>query len=289
MAQVRARVDDQREARGMALGKSVVGEGVDLVVDPQRDVGGDAIRFHPADHLLTDLGHALAAALVPHRLAQEIRLARCEARRRDGDLHPLFLEERHAEGALEDRLERGMRVGDGFESRFAAQVGVDHVALDGAGADECDLDDEIVEAARLEAGEGVHLCAALDLEDADGVGAAEVVVDGLVGAVELAQVDGDAAGAAYVGEGVLHDREHAEAQQVDLDEADGVEVVFLPLDHGAVFHAGGFDRDDCPEWLLGEDEAADVDAAVTWGCVEAFDDVGEALHPWVVGVEVCAA
>ena len=57
---------------------------------------------------------------------------------------------------------------------------MDHVALDRAGADDRDLDDEIVEALRLQARQHRHLRAALDLEDADGVGAAEHAVDGRI-------------------------------------------------------------------------------------------------------------
>jgi hypothetical protein len=73
----------------------------------RRAVGGDAVARHAGDHLLADGGHALAAALVPHGLAQQVGLARGEAGRRDGHLHALLLEERHAERALEDGLHDG--------------------------------------------------------------------------------------------------------------------------------------------------------------------------------------
>ena len=272
----------------MALGESVVRERIDLVVDPERDVGRDAIRLHPAEHPLADVGHPLAAPLVPHRLAQEVRLAGRESRCGDRHLHSLLLEERHTERAFEDRLERGVRVGDGFHTRSPPQVRVHHVALDRPRPDQRDLHDEVVEAARLEARQRVHLCAALHLEHAHGVGTAEVVVHRLVGAIELTQVDADAARDAQVRETVLQHGEHAEPEEVDLHEADGVEVVLLPLDDRAVLHARGFDRDDRAERFLGEDEAADVDASVPRGGVEAFDDVGEALHSRVVRVEVRA-
>ena len=87
-------------------------------------------------------------------------------------------------------------------------------------------------------------------------------------------------------EAVLEHGEHAESKEVDLDEADGVEVVLLPLNDGAVLHARGLDGDDGAQRLLGEDEAADVDAAMSWCGVELFDDVGELLDAWVAGVEV---
>ena len=47
-----------------------------------------------------------------------------------------------------------------------------HAALDRAGAHDRDFDDEIVEILRLEPRQHRHLRAALDLEDADGIGAA---------------------------------------------------------------------------------------------------------------------
>src|SRR3989304_240391 len=53
-------------------------------------------------------------------------------------------------------------------------------------------------------------------------------------------------------------------------------------------HGGGLDGDDGAERLLGEDEAADVDAAVTRGFVQSGDDVGEALHAEVGRIEAGA-
>ena len=201
--QVGARVHQEREARRMALGEAVVGEGVDLVVDALRDVGGDPVARHPVDHPLCDRRHPLAAPLVPHRLAELVGLPRREPRRRDRYLHPLLLEERHAERAPQDRLERGVRIGDRLGPGAPSQVRVHHRPLDWAGPDERDLHHEVVEGAWPEARQGVHLRAALHLEDAHGVGSAEVVVDRGVGAVELAEVDRHAACASHRGEAVL--------------------------------------------------------------------------------------
>ena len=74
----------------------------------------------------------------------------------------------------------GVRRGelDRLVAAAAAQIGVNHVALDGAGAHDRDLDDEIVEAARLQPRQHVHLRPAFDLEHADRIRAAQHVVDG---------------------------------------------------------------------------------------------------------------
>ena len=69
MPQIRTRIHDQREARGVTLGEAIVRKGIDLIVDPLRNIGRNAIRFHSRDHPLADVGHPLAAALVPHRAA----------------------------------------------------------------------------------------------------------------------------------------------------------------------------------------------------------------------------
>ena len=55
-----------------------------------------------------------------------------------------------------------------------------HVALDRAGADDRDLDDQVVEALRPQARQHGHLRPALDLEDAERIGPLQHVVDGRV-------------------------------------------------------------------------------------------------------------
>src|SRR3546814_2983249 len=68
-----------------------------------------------------------------------------------------------------------------------------HVALDRTRPHNGDLDDEVVELARLQARQHGHLRAALDLEHANGIGATQHIVDGGVllrhrGQSELAAV-----------------------------------------------------------------------------------------------------
>ena len=81
-----------------------------------------------------------------------VGFARREFCRDDGDPHRLLLEERHAERLFEDLLQlvrdrvgRRARIMHLLDSLPAAQIGMHHVALDRAGADDRDLDDEVVE------------------------------------------------------------------------------------------------------------------------------------------------
>ncbi len=95
-----------------------------------------------------------------------------EAGRDDGDLHRLLLEQRHARGSCQRTSSSSWR-GRYWRTRVdlgavaAAQIGMHHVALDGAGPHDRDLDDEVVEFLRLEARQHGHLRPALDLEHAD--------------------------------------------------------------------------------------------------------------------------
>src|SRR5439155_1279458 len=68
-----------------------------------------------------------------------------EARRHHRHPQELFLEERHAKRAPEDRLQGRVRIGDGLPSAPTANVGVDHLTHDRPRADDRDLHDEVVE------------------------------------------------------------------------------------------------------------------------------------------------
>src|SRR5262245_1729652 len=62
-----------------------------------------------------------------------------------------------------------MRILDEFLVMPSPQIGMHQAPGDGTRAHQADLNDEIVERPRLEAGKHRHLRAALDLEDADRV------------------------------------------------------------------------------------------------------------------------
>ena len=108
-----------------------------------------------------------------------------ELRRVDRDLHRLLLEDRHAQRPPEDPLQLvgramlGVGAGEGHRllALPALEIGMDHVALDRPRPDDRHLDHQIVEAARLEPRQHVHLRPALDLEHAERIALAQHVVD----------------------------------------------------------------------------------------------------------------
>src|SRR5215207_7305524 len=170
-----------REAGGVAFGETIFAEALDLVEAALCKIRIVAALDHPPDHLVLKHLDIPARTEGRHRLAQLVRLFGAELGRIERDLHRLLLEDRHAERTAEDLLQlirlAVLRIGAGEGHRLLArpplEIGMNHVALDRAWPDDRDLDDEVVEAAWLEARQHVHLGAALDLEHAERIPAAE--------------------------------------------------------------------------------------------------------------------
>ena len=120
-----------------------------------------------------------------HGAPQAICLVGREFGGLDGDLHRLFLEQRHAlaffsgHSQLISRAMRriGRRIMLRLDAIAPAQIGMHHVALNRAWPHDRHFDDEIVEFSRLEARQHRHLRPALDLEHAHGIGTRQHLVD----------------------------------------------------------------------------------------------------------------
>ena len=105
----------------------------------------DASLGHPFVEASADALHPLTAALRSHRLTQLVGLRRGEPGDIDRHLHELLLEQRHAERLAQRALEQRVQVGHRLGAVAAPDVGVHRPALDRTGADERDLDHEVVE------------------------------------------------------------------------------------------------------------------------------------------------
>ena len=105
--QVRRGVGDQREARRVRLGEAVEREGGDAAArSPPARAPVMPRAAMPSRRRCSIACHALDRALEAHRAAQLLGLAAGEAGDRHRHAQELLLEERHAERAGEDRLER---------------------------------------------------------------------------------------------------------------------------------------------------------------------------------------
>ena len=144
-----------------------------------------------------------------------------------------------------------MEVGDRFEALLAAQVGMDGVALDGPGRMIATSTTRSSSVVGRDSRQRLHLGARLDLEDAHRVRRldhAEDLGDVLGQAVE---VDADARSRPVMSRSASSiEREHAQAEQVELDELDRLDVALVVLDHDAAGHRGALQRRDVDQRRL---------------------------------------
>jgi hypothetical protein len=138
----------------------------------------------------------------------------------------------------------------------AAQVRVHGARLDRAGPDEGDLVGEVLEGARAHDARGVDLAGALDLEEAHGGARSDDVPDArIVG--KPVEVDPFALRAQDLLAGALERREHAQPEEIELDQAERLGVVLVELqqlDAAARALQGAVVR----EWVAREHDAAAV-------------------------------
>ena len=159
----------------MAFRETVRAKSLDLIEAAFREFGIVAARDHVVDQLGFEFAHGADIAECRHRAAQSIGLLGAKFRGLDGDPHRLFLEQRHAEGLVQDPAQfilvamrrRRRWIAHIFLAVSAPQIGMHHVALDRAGPHDRDFDNKIVECPRLQPRQHVHLRAAFDLEYAE--------------------------------------------------------------------------------------------------------------------------
>ena len=94
----------------------------------------DALRGHALAQLQLDLPHPLLGSLESHRAPQFLGLPAGEAGGRHRHAQQLLLEQRHAERALQNRFERGMRVLDRLAPGAPIEIRMHHLPDDRARA-----------------------------------------------------------------------------------------------------------------------------------------------------------
>ena len=102
------------------------------------------------------------------------------------------MKQRHAQGFAQNVTQI---IGWELDRLFAltpAQIGVHHIALNGAWPDNRHLYHQIVKTARLEPRQHRHLRPALNLEHANRIGIAEHLIDGRVFSWDRGQIEIDA-------------------------------------------------------------------------------------------------
>src|SRR5437868_14294842 len=129
--------------------------------------------------------------MAAHRSPEAVGFGAREAGALHRDFQNLLLVENDTERLFQDWLQARMDVHHRFPDLLAPQIRMQRIALDRSGADDGDLDDQIIERFRTRARQYLHLRPALDLEDPDGVGFFAQLVD-----LRIFQVERIAAGPA---------------------------------------------------------------------------------------------
>ena len=269
----------------MAFGKPVAAEPLDLGKAADGEIGIIATFQHPADKAVTkpaDGAHALEGG---QRAAQPVGLGRGKAGRDHGDLHRLFLKQRHPIGAAQNLHHGGAQILDLFPALPAVDEGMHHAALDRTGADDGDLADQIVELARLHPGQKVQLRPAFDLKDANRIGAAQHVIDPAVFGRHIGQGQMLVPVVRDQTKGLADRGQHAKGQDIDLEQTKRVYVVLVPFDDGAILHRGVLDGAQLVQAALGDDKAADMLRQMAGKADDLADQLDRQGHAAIFGVQ----
>ena len=282
-------VDEMREAGRVAFGKAVFAEAADLVEAALREIAIVAAPDHAFDHHVLQFIDHPAAAEGGHRLAQPVRLERGEFRRIERDLHRLFLEDRDPQSASENarqlvgRPVSRARRGDhhGLGSAPPLEIGMHHVALDRPGTHDRDLDHEVVEFARAQPRQHVHLRTALDLEHAQRIPLAQHRIG--FGILARDRRQGQRAAVMLVDqvETFADAGQHAQREHIDLEDAQCLDIVLVPFDETAFGHRPIADRHGFGERPFGEDETADMLGQMSRHANHLLGQLENAAQVWI--------
>src|SRR5262245_17742955 len=164
-----------------------------------------------------------------------------------------------------------------------------HVALDGSRAHDCHLNNEVVEADRLQARQHRHLRSTLDLKHADRIGASQHVVNSRILAryvgerIDLSVMQRDEV------EGLADAGEHAKRQYIHFQHAERVDVILVPFEEGSVLHGAIVDRHGFIETFPRQHEAADVLGEMARKTEQGAGETDRLLDLWIGRIETCLA
>ena len=251
-------IDQPGKAGRVAFGETIAAKAFDLGKTAGGEIGVIAARQHARHKAVAERADGAHAFEGGQRPAQAVGLGRGETGGDHGDLHGLFLKQGHAVGAGQHLHQGGAKVFDRFAPHAAVDERMHHAALNGAGAHDGHFADQIIELARAHPGQKVQLRPAFHLKDANGIGPAQHVIDLWVLGWHVGQRQPLAAMIGQKGKGLADGGQHAQRQNIHLEQSQRVDVVLVPFDDGAVVHRGVFNRAQLIQTAAGDDETADM-------------------------------
>ena len=176
----------------------------------------------------------------------------------------------------------GELVGDPLGVVAAVDGLVGHAALQRAGPVEGVEGDEVAELGRHEAAQQVLHARAFELEDPVRVAGPEELERGRVVERQIVDIDGDAGLGPDQGQGVVDDRQVAQAQQVHLEQAQGLDVAHRELGRDLALDRL-VEGQELDQRLGRDDDAGGVDRGVA---DLALDPLGDSQELGDLGVAV---
>ncbi len=255
----RSRPGNERKTRRVALGKAVFTETADLIENALGKLRGDPFGGHAGDQPLPVFFNTPTLAPRRHIPTQLVRLAGAVVRGDHGELHDLLLKEGHTERFFQNRPETLVRIDHRLLSGAPGEVGMHHTSGNRTGPHNAHLNDQIVEAPRLQAGQHGHLRPALDLKNADGVGLRYHPENRRVMGGDGGHADLLAVMPPNKSKGKIEVGKSTQTKKINLEEVHVFNVVLVPLDNRSVRHACVLHGHEMGDRPAAEEEAAGMD------------------------------
>ena len=230
-----------------------------------------AVRVEPLAHLGLGVRRA-------ERAAHLVRLGERAPGHDVQDLQHLLVEHHDAARLGQRRPQVRVQVLRVLPALPGPQERGHHVRLDRAGAEQRDVGDQVVERLRPELADQLALTGRLDLEAAEGVRRPDQRVRRRVVQRDRVQVDLDVVDAAHLLDRLRHRRLHADAEDVELEQAEVLDVVLVELAHREPRPAR-LDRRAVQQGAVGQQHAARVQRDVPGQAVEPLDEREHAVQP----------
>ena len=132
------------------------------------------------------------------------------------------------------------------------QIRMHHTALNRTGSHDSNLHHQIIKTAGPQTRQHAHLGPAFNLKHAHRIGPANHVVGGAVIRGNVLQTQGIAAPRTDQCQTTPNGRQHAQGQNIDLEQTHRIQIVFIPLNHAALGHGRVLDRHQARQRTIGQ-------------------------------------
>ena len=226
----------------MRLGKTILPEALDLPEYLPGKLFLITALTHTLDQFVLERSKSTAPFPGRHCAPELVGFTGSKAGSDNRQLHDLLLEDRHPQRPLQYTFDGVTRVIDSLLAVSPSQVRVHHVALNGSGPNNRNLDNKIVVTPWPETRQHRHLCARLDLEYAHRVTATNHVVDKRVFCWHRRQCQLTTVELTNQIEATTNRGQHPEPEHIHFEQTEIFEIHLLPLDNGAIRHRRVFHR-----------------------------------------------